>query len=92
MAISSTLKAAILKAPQTKGNKLGRLAIERDLSVIRISKATGATRQTVYNWFVGGRVAPFYAKDVNTLIEILNDATTPDIAWRNVCKRFSLST
>ena len=82
----------IRQAPVSLGNKLGRLALKLDLSVIRISKATGATRQTIYNWFVGGKVAPFYRERVSTLVEIMSEAKTAEHAWRNACSRFNLRT
>lgn len=39
--------------PTNLGVRLGRVCIERDISVIQVAEALGVTRQTVYNWFVG---------------------------------------
>lgn len=75
---------------KTLGNVLGRWAVSKDLSVNRIAKATGATRQTIYNWFAGGDVAPAYRSRVETLINVLSASSTGDNAWRNVCTTFDI--
>ena len=72
--------------------KLGREAIRIDFSVTRIVKATGATRQTIYNWFAGKPVAPYYADRVRTLLNILVSADTAENAWRKACSKFDLKT
>jgi hypothetical protein len=53
MSYSPQVISAVKKAPKTLGNQLGRWAIHLDFPVIEIAKYTGATRQTVYNWFIG---------------------------------------
>ena len=53
MAYSEEIKQTTKKAPKTLGNQLGRYAIHLDFPVIEVAKFTGATRQTVYNWFIG---------------------------------------
>lgn len=35
------------------GVRLGRICIERDISVSKVSHDAGVSRQTVYNWFCG---------------------------------------
>lgn len=35
------------------GVQLGRVCIEKDVSVAEVSEELGVTRQTVYNWFCG---------------------------------------
>jgi len=90
MAYSKKLIAAIHDATPTPGNSLGRLAAALDFSVPRIVKATGATRQTIYNWFIGGKVAPYYKARVETLIGILSNSKTADNAWRDVCTHFNI--
>lgn len=60
------------------------------ISVIRVAKATGATRQTVYNWFVGSPVAPYYRSRVADVIEILKDSQTAEQAWRKACSQFDI--
>lgn len=90
MAYSSAFIESINSTKQTEGNKLGREAVRLDFSVIRISKATGATRQTVYNWFIGKPVAPYYAASVTKLLNILRSADTAEHAWRETCLKFDL--
>ena len=89
MAFSKELGAGILNAPPTQGSKLGRLALGLNFSVTRISKLTGATRQTVYNWMWGGAVAPYYRAPVSQLIKILREADTLDRAWKEACQHFN---
>lgn len=52
--------------------------------------ATGATRQTVYNWFKGGTIAPAYRERVQQLIDIMYTSDTAEIAWRKACHAFNL--
>lgn len=80
----------VKKAPRTLGNTLGRLAVDLDFSVSRISAATGATRQTVYNWMFGNEVMTPYRPAVEKLVNILQTAKTAEAAWRTVCKDFNL--
>lgn len=80
----------VSKGPRNLGNRLGRLAVHIDFSVLRIAHATGATRQTVYNWFLGGEVLNPYQPIVEKLIRILQDATTAESAWKKVCLEFNL--
>ena len=79
------------RGPRNLGNRLGRRAVDIDFSVMRIAKATGATRQTVYNWMVGGEVLVPYRPVVERLLSILKSASTADIAWATVCKDFNLT-
>ena len=90
MAYTPDLISSIQKNAQTDGNKLGRHAVRLDFSVIRIAKATGATRQTVYNWFLGRPVAPYYVSRVTKLLAILSSADTAEHAWRDTCLKFDL--
>jgi len=90
MPYSEKTKDAIANAPDCLGKKLGQLAMLRDISVLRVAKATGATRQTVYNWFTGGEVANAYKQRVEDLIEILKSVTQSDDAWRAICQKFNL--
>ena len=82
----------INKGPRNLGNKLGRAAIRLDFSVMRIAQATGATRQTVYNWMSGGEVLTPYRPLVERLIAILNDARDAETAWKKTCQEFNLRT
>jgi hypothetical protein len=90
MAYRPDLVSSIQKNANTDGNKLGRQAVRLDFSVIRIAKATGATRQTVYNWFLGKPVAPYYVSRVTELLDILSSADTAEHAWRDTCLKFDL--
>ena len=72
------------------GNQLGRLAVTKDFSVMRIAKATGATRQTVYNWMMGGEVITPYKALVERVIAILKAAPTAEKAWSQICQEFNL--
>lgn len=38
------------------GVMLGRVCIDKDVSVVAVSKALGVSRATVYNWFCGATV------------------------------------
>jgi hypothetical protein len=80
----------IRKGPRNLGNTLGRLAVDLDLSVMRIAKATGATRQTVYNWMFGGEIMSPYRPLVERLIEIMNKSANADKAWEKICQEFNL--
>lgn len=78
--------------PSELGVVLKREADRLEFSVIRISKATGATRQTVYNWFDKSPVAPYYRDKVVALLDIMTDAQTAEQAWRKACSQFQLIT
>jgi hypothetical protein len=81
---------AVKNGNHSLGNKLGREAVSLDFSVIRVSKLTGATRQTVYNWFIGGEVIAPYRASVEKLLDILNNSSTADAAWTRACQEFNL--
>jgi hypothetical protein len=88
MAYSTQTIDTVKKAPKTLGNQLGRWAVHLDFPVTKISKLTGATRQTVYNWFAGGEVFGAYRPAVTNLLTILRSSATADDAWRKACKAF----
>jgi hypothetical protein len=92
MPFSTAIKKQISKAPDGPGKLLGTHAIRLDFSVLRIAKATGATRQTVYNWLAGGPIAPYYKQRFTQLTDILSAAKTAEHAWRDACSRFNLKT
>jgi transcriptional regulator with XRE-family HTH domain len=81
---------AVKDAPKSLGNTLGRLAVSLDFSVLRIAKATGASRQTVYNWMLGGDVLNPYQPRVERLIEVFRAAKNAETAWVQICKEFNL--
>jgi len=92
MAYSQHVINAIMRAPKTLGNQLGRWAVHHNFSAIRISQATGASRQSVYNWFNGGEVFVAYRPTVESILRILQTSSSADDAWRKVCKAFNLKT
>jgi hypothetical protein len=83
MPYSETIKQTTSKAPKSLGNQLGRWAIHLDFPVIKIAQYTGATRQTVYNWFSGTEVTPAYREKVSNLLRILQASKTSEEAQRN---------
>lgn len=92
MAYSDKIIDGVKRSPKTLGNQLGRWAIHLDFPVTKISRATGATRQTVYNWFNGGEVFVAYRPHVEALLKIMQSSSTMDEAWRKTCKTFDLNT
>lgn len=90
MPYSETVRFNVAKAPKTLGNQLGRYAVHLDMPVTFIAKVTGATRQTVYNWFSGGEVLQPYRAPVTILIKVLQTATSPEDAKKKVAKAFEL--
>jgi hypothetical protein len=86
MAYSDTIKQSIKVAPKTLGNQLGRWAVHLDFPVIEVAKFTGATRQTVYNWFSGTDVTPAYRMRVQSLLNILQSSNTAEEAMRKCNK------
>ena len=80
----------VKNAPKGLGNTLGRLAVSLDFSVMRLAKATGASRQTIYNWMLGGEVMGVYQPRVERIVQILKDARSADTAWGQMCKEFNL--
>lgn len=91
MSYSDKTRDMVYAAPKTLGNRLGRWAIHRDFPVTKIATCTGATRQTVYNWFAGGEMLSVYADRVKTLTTILETSANADTAWRTACKTFSIT-
>lgn len=88
MSYSPKVVKQVNTAPKTLGNQLGRWAVYLDFPVIRVAKLTGATRQSVYNWFNGGEVFVAYRPGVELLLKVLQQSTTADEAWRKACKAF----
>lgn len=91
MAYSAQVVLAVTKAPKTLGNQLGRWAVHHNFSAIRVAKVTGATRQSVYNWFNGGEVFVAYRQPVQSLLKILQSSATADDAWRKACRMYDLA-
>lgn len=91
MPYAANTALAINKGPRNTGNNLGRAAVRLEFSVLRLAKATGATRQTVYNWLLGNEVTNAYRARVERLTEILNASRDAEQAWRAVCSEFGLN-
>lgn len=87
MAYSDEIKKATKLAPKSLGNQLGRWAIHLDFPVIEIAKYTGATRQTVYNWFKGSEVTPSYRNSVSSLLNILSTSHSAEEALRKCIRK-----
>lgn len=92
MPYSQKIINEVADTPKSLGNQLGRWAIYHDFSVVRISKALGVTRQTVYNWFVGKDIFPAYVERAEVLLKILQSSHSADDAWKKTCKAFNLKT
>jgi hypothetical protein len=91
MAYSQKMINEVADAPKSLGNQLGRWAIYHDFSVVRVSKALGVTRQTVYNWFLGKDIFPAYVDRAELLLKVLQNAKNADDAWRTICKHYNLA-
>lgn len=86
MTYSKKMKALVNTSPKTLGVQLMLWAVEKDLSITRISEVTGATRQTVYNWARGGKVATRYMPKVKQLLYVLHEikSTESEEVWSQV--------
>ena len=91
MAYSPKLVEQIKTLPVDSLNaKLGRWAVYLDISAVQIAQATGATRQSVYNWFKGGAILGAYRPAVAYLIEVVKTCRTCDEAWSGICQASDL--
>ncbi len=91
MPYSEKIKSIVSNSPHSLGTDLGRWAVLRDISMQRIAMLTGATRQTVYNWFTGStEVTPAYQEKVNAILEVLKKTSQTEDAWRTLCNTFNL--
>jgi hypothetical protein len=76
---------AVANAPKSRGTLLARLAIKRDISVVRVCQYLGATRPTVYAWFRGEKmVSPAYREKVDKLVEVLRASPDHETAVHNM--------
>lgn len=91
MTYSAKLIADIGKAPKTLGTSLGRWAVHLDFPVIRIALVTGATRQSVYNWFKGGEVFVAYRPIVSALIQVMQTSGNAEEVWIRSVQLFNLN-
>lgn len=74
MAYHTATRRQLKTAPRTLGVRLGRLAIQKRMSVQDIAHKTGASRTTIYNWFAGRGVTNAYKDRVQALIVELQNA------------------
>jgi len=82
---------AVIKAqPPTLGVRLGRWAVYLDVPAVKLALATGATRQSVYNWMKGGEVFVAYRPAVLRVIKCMESSQTADEAWSKICMEFDL--
>ena len=72
MSYHSTTRAALRSAPTSLGVRLGRVAVRKGISVSHIATEIGASRATVYSWFLGGVVSNAYRPTVEQLLKELN--------------------
>jgi hypothetical protein len=91
MPYSEKIKTLVGKTQPSLGTDLGRWSVVRDITMQRIATLTGATRQTVYNWFTGAtEVTPAYQERVSNIVEVLKKTSQSDDAWRILCTTFNL--
>jgi hypothetical protein len=93
MPYSSQFIARVKQQPHGMlGTRLALWAIYHDIPVTKISKALGATRQSVYNWMKGGGILKVYEESVVRLVQCLQDSKTSEEAWGKICSEFNLRT
>jgi hypothetical protein len=90
MPYSQDIINKVAATPKSLGTQLGRWAIHHDFSVVRISRALGVTRQTVYNWFFGKEIFPAYRDRAEWMLEILKSSPNADAAWSRICTELNL--
>lgn len=90
MPYSQDIINKVAATPKSLGTQLGRWAIHHDFSVVRISRALGVTRQTVYNWFFGKEIFPAYRYRAEWMLEILRSSPNADAAWSKICTELNI--
>jgi len=80
------------KPPTELGTLLALWAIYHNISVAKIATATGATRQSVYNWMNGAGVLKVYEERLKRLLLCMQGSKTSEEAWRKICQEFNLRT
>lgn len=90
MAYRDRTKELVKTSPLTLGSRLGRRAVYLGVPVTELSRLTGATRKTCYNWMFGGYVIPAYKQRVTELYDILKASKTAEEAIKVASKRFGL--
>jgi hypothetical protein len=92
MGYSEKFKQRVEDSPRTLGNQLGRWAIYHHISAQQLALVTGATRQTIYNWFTGSAVIPAYREKAETVLRTLINVQNGEDAWRALCQQFNIRT
>ena len=93
MSYTSNFIARVKKQPTTQiGTRLALWAIYHDISAVKLAKAIGATRQSVYNWMRGAGVLHVYEDRIQRLLFCMQNSKTSDEAWKKICKEFNLRT
>jgi hypothetical protein len=90
MPYSQDIINKVAATPKSLGTQLGRWAVHHDFSVVRISRALGVTRQTVYNWFFGKEIFPAYRDRAEWMLKILQSSPNADAAWSRICTELNL--
>lgn len=90
MPYSQEIINKVAATPKSLGTQLGRWAVHHDFSVVRISRALGVTRQTVYNWFFGKEIFPAYRDRAEWMLKILQSSPNADAAWSRICTELDL--
>jgi hypothetical protein len=84
------VRDAVKTAGNSLGPQLGRAAVRLEFPVMLITRATGASRATIYSWFYGNDVSNAYRNAVIRLTKILRAAPTAADAWSQACQAFSI--
>lgn len=92
MAYTERFISRIKAMPITLGSQLGRWAIYHEISPTMIAKATGATRQSVYNWMKGGGILHVYRPSIERLVACMQNSKTPEEALLRICREFDIRT
>ena len=92
MSYSQKTIAAVEKAPRTNGTLLALWAIYHNIPVTMLAQCTGASRQTIYNWFSGRPILRPYEDVIDRVLDVLQSTQNSDEARRKLCKSFKLST
>lgn len=91
MPYSQKIIESINEAPSSLGTELGKWAVRRDISMMRIATVVGASRQTVYNWFTGAtEVTPAYQERVAKALEVVKKTGQSQDVWRMLCTTFNI--
>lgn len=60
------------------GVQLGRICLERDLSVAEVARILGVSRQTVYGWFCGTKTPqPHHRHVIASWVEEFRRSSSP---------------